>query len=82
MQGEKKPGREFHWDELDEKGKIERLRRIVKEQDRALSRMATFLDQLMNHRHVRGKLVRPISDPDAENYNPFDHRRYRDDKYF
>lgn len=75
------PQREKYWEELDADGKIERCRKVIKEQQKIIQRMAGYLDKLVTHQHMDGKMVQPISHPNAESYGGFHHRK-RPDEWF
>jgi hypothetical protein len=47
-------GREKYWDELDDKDKIERMRRIVKAQSREVQELQDTIRKLRNHLHYTG----------------------------
>lgn len=51
------------WDELDNEDKIERLSKVVQNQNVLLSKMASYLNQLVDHDHLNGKIVQPIGKP-------------------
>ena len=73
--------REKHWEELDDSGKIARLRKVIKQQEAFISRMAGYLDKLITHQHVDGKLMQPIDHPNSESYGGFNYRK-RSDEWF
>ena len=84
MKGElesSKPMREAHWGELDDQGRIERLRQVIKDQERLLERVTKYLTQLIDHEHLDGKMVQKISHPNAESYGGF-HQIKRKDEWF
>ena len=74
-----KPMREAYWEKLDDPGKIERLRRIIKDQERLLNRVTKYLNQLIDHEHLDGKMVQQISHPNAESYGGFSQIKRRDE---
>jgi len=82
MDKELKASREKYWDELDDSGKIERMRSIVKAQDRVIARMADYLDLLVEHQHHEGKLVTPMKHPNAESYGSIYYRKFHKDEFF
>jgi len=82
MDKELKASREKHWDELDDLGKIERLRSVVKDQQRVIARMANYIDLLINHEHLDGKMVQPIRHPNAESYGSVYYHKKRGDDWF
>ncbi len=75
------PKREKDWEELDADGKIARLRQVIKQQEALILRMAGYLDKLITHQHVDGKMMQPIDHPNSESYGGFNYRK-RDDKWF
>jgi len=77
-----RPKREKYWDELDDAGKIERLRQIIKGQENVISKMAAFLDQLISHEHLNGRIVCPIEHPNQESYGKLYYKRSRSDEWF
>lgn len=86
--GTKEPGtkdagasREKPWKDLDDPGRIERLRQVVNNQEALIVRMASYLTELVEHQHVDGKMVKRIGHPDSENYGGF-HYRKRDREWF
>jgi len=81
VEKEIKMGREKYWDELDDSGKIERLRGIVKEQQRFIEKMVKYFDKLIDHDHLNGKMIARIRHPNEESYGSPHHRKYRDE-YF
>lgn len=48
------------WKELDDKGKIERLSDVVRRQDILLYQMTKYLELLVDHDHMGGRIVQPI----------------------
>lgn len=76
------PQREKYWNELDDSQKIERFRQVVKEQQRVIEKMATFLDQLISHEHLNGRIVHPIEHPNQETYGRLYYKRQRSDEWF
>ena len=52
-----KAARESFWDELDEKGKCERLRQQVKSLQKVVDRLARESEKMGAHLHVGDKLV-------------------------
>ena len=76
-----KVSREKHWEELDDEGKIARLRQVIKNQETLITRMANYLSELVEHEHMDGKMVKRLSHPQQESYSGF-HYRKRDDKWF
>jgi hypothetical protein len=72
MEGEKDLGaeigstlaREKYWEELDDKGRIERLGRAVE----AMAYQLSVLMKLVNHDHVAGKIVVPMCEADNVPY--------------
>lgn len=81
MDKELKASRESYWEELDDHGKIERLHRVIKDQESLIRRMTEYLIRLIEHDHLDGKLVQKMSHPGSESYSGF-HHRVRDDKWF
>ena len=75
------PMREKHWEELDADGKIERCRRVIKQQEALLPGMARYLNALITHQHVDGKMMQPIDHPNSESYGGFNYRK-RSDEWF
>ena len=73
------PQRECHWDELDDHGKIERCRKVIKQQETIIQRMAGYLGKLITHQHVGDKMVQPIDHPNSESYGGFHYRKKPDD---
>jgi len=78
---ENKASRESSWDELDEAGKIKRMRRVIKEQNSTITRMTKYLNLLIDHDHLNGKLVSNIKHPNSESYGDF-HFGERSDEWF
>ena len=76
------PSRQKYWDELDDPGKIERLRQIIKQQESVIDKMAGFLDQLISHEHLNGRIVHPIEHPNQETYGKLYYKRHRSEEYF
>ena len=71
MDDKAKASREAYWSELDDSGKIERLRIIMKEQQNLISRMAEYLYQLVEHKHLDGKMVTKIKNPNEKSCGGF-----------
>lgn len=67
-----KPMRDKYWSELDDSGKIERMRSVIKDQKREIQRLLASVDALLKHRHdaQTGKMTLPfpeyIGDPFSE----------------
>lgn len=57
LQSDAKAVREKYWDELDDKGKIERMRDIVKDMKRDLEVIKTSVQYLNEHQHIADKIV-------------------------
>ena len=76
------PGREKYWVELDDAGKIERLRNVIKEHERAISKIADVLDRLISHEHLNGRIVHPIELANQESYGKLYYKRSRSDEWF
>lgn len=76
------PMREKHWDELDDPGRIERLRQVIKDQERLIRGMAEYLNLLIGHEHLDGKMVKQISPPNSESYGGFHYHKNRSDEWF
>jgi len=74
-------GREKDWKELDDQGKIERLRLVLKNQEALIVRMGHYLTELVEHDHVDGKMVKKIGPPGAESCGGFYYRK-RDREWF
>jgi len=73
----KDPGsREKDWKDLDDQGKIERLRQVIRNQEALIVRMAHYLTELIEHDHIDGKMVKRIGHPDSESYGGFHYRKY------
>ena len=68
MDNELKAKREKYWAELNDSEKIERLREVIKSQDNILIKISGYLDQLIEHEHLNGNIVKKISHPNAESY--------------
>ena len=51
MSEELKASREKYWEELDDSGKIERLREVIKQQSRSLENATKIVEKLRNHSH-------------------------------
>ena len=73
--------REKHWKDLDDQEKIERLRRVINNQEALIVRMAKYLTELIEHDHIDGRMVKKISHPDSESYGGFHYHR-RDREWF
>jgi len=83
MEKELKVSREKHWIELADSEKIERLRQVVKDQERVLVKMATYIDNLVDHNHFEGEIVRRIPHPNSESYGSIYYRKpIRTDDWF
>lgn len=78
---QKLASRESHWNELDVMEKIERMRRVIKDQANLIDRMTKYLNLLVGHGHLDGKLVSRIQDPNSESVGGFYHRK-RSDEWF
>ena len=76
------PSREKYWNELDDAGKIERLRNIIKNQETAISKIADVLDRLISHEHLNGRIVHPIELANQESYGKLYYKRSRSDEWF
>ena len=76
-----KTSREKHWRELSDPGKIERLRQVIKEQERLINRITEYLNKLIDHKHLAGTIVQTIRQPNSENYGGF-HYHKRPDEWF
>ena len=74
--------REPYWDELDAEGKIERIRNVVKELQGTVKRMSDYMNQLIDHEHLDGKMVKRISHPNSESSGGFYYDRHRSSEYF
>lgn len=72
------------WHDLSEGDKINRLRGIVKDQQRIINRLCSYMDQLTNHQHFDGQIVKRVSDPGSEGngYGFKDSMRSRPDEWF
>jgi|LGOV01.1.fsa_nt_gb hypothetical protein len=57
------------WTELDNKAKIERLRDEVFNQHSLLKKMAEYLEKLVDHDHMGGRIVQPIDKPKIDIYS-------------
>lgn len=77
--GIKNATREKYWKELDTPGRIDRLRRVIKDQDFLIKRMGDYLNQLIDHEHSDGKMVQRINHPNAESYGGFHPRKHHDE---
>jgi len=52
--------REKYWSELDDSGKIERLREYVQRVESLIERIGELEYKFQNHKHVDGEIVLPI----------------------
>jgi len=76
-------GREKYWSELDDSEKIDRMREIVKQKERAISSIREQLWDLKSHLHVEGKIVVPIEGRDQpRGYSPRIKPGKEDDVHF
>lgn len=75
------PQRDKHWEELDADGKIERCRRVIKEQENIIRHLNDYVNRLIGHEHLNGKIVQPIGHPNAESTGGFYYRK-RSDGWF
>ena len=82
MDKELKASREKNWDDLNLVEKVERMRLIIKKQEKTIERMGKYLDSLVNHDHLDGKIVQVIPHPNAESYGSIYYNRKREDQYF
>ena len=57
------------WNQLSDTAKIGRLSRVVEEQYYLLRKMAQYLNQLVDHNHLDGKIVRAIDGPTPDTHN-------------
>jgi len=57
---ETKASREPTWDELDDHGKIERMRQIIKQQQYKNIWLDAIVRRLLKHKHVDGEIVTPM----------------------
>ena len=48
--------REPYWDECDDSGKIERMRRIVKQMECRIRTLEHIVSRLKEHDHINGKI--------------------------
>jgi len=79
---EDKPMREKYWDELDDSGKINRLHRVVKDQEIVIIKMAGYLTELTKHSHLKdGRIVRNLQLPDIHEFDVFYYPK-RDIRWF
>ena len=74
--------REKYWSELSDPEKIERLRDVIKNLERAIEKMASYLDKLVGHQHLDGRLYKPIEHPNAESYGSIYYQRHKHDEWF
>ena len=58
--------REPTWEELDDKGKIVRLQRVVRNQGLVLEKVVDYINQLAVHKHAEGEIVTPLAEPRAD----------------
>lgn len=63
------------WKELGDKGKIVRLRDEIVNQHHLLRKMAKYLELLVDHDHMGGRIVQPINKPTIDTY-PFDNEEF------
>lgn len=54
------------WNDLHDDEKVERLRGIVKDQQNILNRMSEYIDQMIDHQHLDGHIVRRVASPGSE----------------
>lgn len=66
-----KPMRAKKWDELKLEEKVDKLKRTVEGQARALTKMSECLTSLIRHSHADGKVVKELSHPNQEGYGGF-----------
>ena len=59
-------GREKYWSELDDAGKIERLREYAQRVESFTERIGDLEYQLKNHKHLDGELVVPMGRSNME----------------
>jgi len=71
-----RPSRDKDWKELDDQGKIERLRLVLRNQEALIERMGKYLTELIEHDHIDGKMVKRIDHPGSESYGSFHYRKY------
>lgn len=57
------------WKELDDKAKIERLSAVVRRQDILLCQITRYLELLVDHDHMSGRIVQPIEKPASQFQN-------------
>ena len=79
MGSAKKPDQMKDWKELHEHEKIERLRRVVKEQENVIRHLNDYMNRLIGHEHLNGKIVQPIGHPGAESPGGFYYRKRSND---
>jgi hypothetical protein len=61
------PRRDLSWSELDDAGKIERLKEVTIWQYYVIQKMSDYMNKLINH----DKMFNPIEHPNAESYEGF-----------
>ena len=76
-----KPGRQKLWEELDDQEKIERCRKVLKEQERTIRKVIDYANRLIEHEHLNGKIVQPVGHPNSESTGGFYYRK-RSDEWF
>jgi hypothetical protein len=57
---ESKPFRHKKWNEMDDKERIQKLSTELARTQEHLDRMSRILDQLLQHEHLNGKLVKRL----------------------
>ncbi len=78
---EVKASRDLTWNELEDSRKIERLRKIIKDQGKLIERMTNYLNELIEHEHLDGKLVKRLYPPNQGSPSGF-YLGKRDDEWF
>jgi hypothetical protein len=60
--------RPMNFSEMKDKQKIELLKDEVLRLQESVVRLAGYIDQLINHKHLDGKIVNQIKNPNEESY--------------
>lgn len=79
--GSEKPDQMKDWKELHEHEQIERLHRVVKQQERVIRSLIDYTSRLIGHEHLNGKMVQPVGRPGSEGCVGFFYRK-RSDEWF